>query len=71
MQKVPRVLAMLASGGVIVASNVLSYLSAPRGSFGVVDLLHFSLPLTIYVFANLCMDEGRARERADRDQRGQ
>ncbi|KYF93566.1 hypothetical protein BE17_37160 [Sorangium cellulosum] len=67
MQSQLRSLGMLVSGGVIVASNVLAYLSAPRGShFGLVDLLHVSLPLALYCFANFCMDEGRARERAAR-----
>ncbi|WP_437312988.1 hypothetical protein [Sorangium sp. So ce385] len=58
---------MLVSGGVIVASNVLAYTSVPRGGrFGLVDLLHFALPVAIYCLVNFARDEGRARERRAR-----
>ena len=63
MEKVPRVLGMLAAGGVMVASNVLCYQSMPRHGFGIIDFLHFAFYLAIYVFANLLIEEGRARER--------
>lgn len=63
MEKVPRVLGMLAAGGVLVASNVICYQSTPHHGFGVIDFLHFAFYLAIYVFANLLIDEGRARER--------
>ncbi|WP_437995327.1 hypothetical protein WMF26_28955 [Sorangium sp. So ce185] len=63
---------MLVSGGVIVASNVLAYTSVPRGGrFGMVDLLHFALPVAIYCLVNFAMDEGRARERRARGLRGE
>ncbi|WP_437336329.1 hypothetical protein [Sorangium sp. So ce394] len=62
-----RALGMLVSGGAIVAANVMSYLSVPRGNhFGVVDLLHFALPVAIYCLVNFAIDEGRARERRAR-----
>ncbi len=64
MQSQFRVIGMLVSGGAIVASNVLAYLSAPRGGFGLVDVLHFALPVALYALVHFAMDEGRARERA-------
>ena len=63
MERTPRILALLAIGGVLVASHVLGYQRVPHGDFGLTDLLHYSFPLTIYIFANLLIDEGRARER--------
>ncbi|WP_437593472.1 hypothetical protein [Sorangium sp. So ce1000] len=62
-----RALGMLISGCVIVAANVMAYLSVPRGThFGLVDLLHFAVPLAIYCLVNFAIDEGRARERRAR-----
>jgi hypothetical protein len=63
MERTPRVLGLLASGGVLVATHVMCYQRAHHDEFGIMDLLHFSFPLTIYVLANLLIDEGRARER--------
>ena len=71
MDQVPRTFGILASGAVLVASHVTSYWSTSRGGFGLVEILHFSFPLVIYVFAKLLIDEGRARERASRGQRDQ
>src|SRR3954464_14606589 len=50
MEKVPRVLGMLASGEMLAAPNVVSYLTPRHGGFGVRDLLHFSFPLAIYAY---------------------
>lgn len=63
MGRTPRILGLLASGGVLVATHVMCYQRAPHGELGITELLHFGFPLTIYVLANLLIDEGRARER--------
>ena len=35
-----------------------------RSPIGVISVLHYAFPLVFYVLVNLCIDEGRARERA-------
>lgn len=58
---------MLAAGGVMVASNVVCYQSTSHRGVGVIDVLHFAFYVALYVFANLLIDEGRARERQARE----
>ena len=54
-------------GGIICAVALFvpqMYAGGNRAPIGVISALHYAFPLVFYVLVNLCIDEGRARERA-------
>jgi hypothetical protein len=59
-------------GGIVCAIALFApqvYVGPNRNPVGVVSVLHYAFPLVFYVLVNLCIDEGRARERAAQERR--
>jgi hypothetical protein len=68
MEPFPRLLGLFGAGGVLVASEVVSYHLVPaHAGFRAVDVLHYAFFPAVYALMNLAIDEGRARERASRE----
>jgi hypothetical protein len=69
VNKTLRITGIVVCGGLLLAPQVVCYLNASPGLLKWMNLVRLLFPLTFYVLANLLIDEGRARERADQESR--
>ena len=69
MNKIQRGIGIVLCGGMLLAPQVVCFLDASSNLMKWMNLVRLLFPLTFYVLANLLIDEGRARERADQERR--
>lgn len=67
--KTPRVIGIILCGVLLFAPQVRCYRSVPHDALSVASVLFFGFPVIFYLLANLWIDEGRERERADQERR--
>lgn len=67
--RTPRVIGIILCGALLFVPQMLCYRSAPHDASSVASILFFGFPVVFYVLANLWIDEGRERERADQERR--
>jgi hypothetical protein len=63
MARVQRMIGIVVCGGLLLIPQVVCFVGAPPNMMKVADFIRLCFPLTFYVLVNLCIDEGRARER--------
>ena len=71
MNKSYRTVGIVLCGIMLLAPQVACFLDASPNLMRWMNLLRILFPLTFYVLANLLIDEGRARERAEKERRRQ
>ena len=69
MGKVTRMVGIVVCGGMLLVPQVVCSVGASPGIMKAADVVRLCFPLTFTVLVQLCMEEGRARERerADRE----
>jgi hypothetical protein len=67
MDRIPRTVGIIFCGGILLFPQIVCFVGAPPNIMKVADFVRLCFPLTFYVLVNLCIDEGRARERAARE----
>lgn len=63
MPRVQRMIGIIVCGGLLLIPQVVCFAVAPPAMMKVADFIRLCFPLTFYVLVNLCIDEGRERER--------
>jgi hypothetical protein len=64
-----RVIGIIVCGAMLGVPPVVCFTGASTRVMEVMRFISLLFPLTFYVLSNLFIDEGRARERADRERR--
>lgn len=63
MGKVARMVGIVVCGGMLLVPQVVCFVGASPGIMKAADVMRLCFPLTFTLLVQVCIDEGRARER--------